>query len=300
MACSGPETSSNSGDFWKTGLPQQYNKLSEEKEKKAHELVSMAEDVLYSLNENTIAGYLSMKNYFKAGNYEKQNFRNDIRSLCLFESLQESNRDKTVEYKWTDSAQKSTRGLNKERGEELISCPIELSGTQTNFSSTTTQALENVTLSSSQLNYALKPLKEEDTRKSTIKKVAYLTRTLTPVTDISVTTSSETVVKLMKDHRHPGKSVEKSTLLVELVYLEGETVKRAKIRVLTRRNMTKKMTSRTTSLDFGRVVTALVIEMEDGTASVEQSTTYKGDLDTDSYTKVNGKTIIENGKPVAL
>ncbi|MCB0356920.1 MAG: hypothetical protein KDD40_07930, partial [Bdellovibrionales bacterium] len=135
IACNGPETSSSNGDFFNLGLPSTHNKLSDEDEKKAHDIVAMVEDSLASVNEQKYAEGLELKQYFKVGEYQPSDFRSEVRATCQLERKQESSRTagKAIEYRWSENSQKSTRHLEVSKGEELIPCPINLAVTESSL-----------------------------------------------------------------------------------------------------------------------------------------------------------------------
>ncbi|MCB0357376.1 MAG: hypothetical protein KDD40_10230, partial [Bdellovibrionales bacterium] len=137
-----------------------------------------------------------------------------------------------------------------------------------------------------------------DREKSTRDKYAYKKSSLSPITSVAVSVSSEGLEKPLRGYRSPGKTVASETRTYDVKYKEGGESKSAKLKVVYRVMATDSKKSESTNLRYGRKVTGLIVEMASGTATVEESVVFNGEMDNDTYTKVNGKMLFQNGKLV--
>ena len=162
-----------------------------------------------------------------------------------------------------------------------------------------THSKESLTSTSTNLSLKLNMLKQLDDMKSTNEKLAYVLKPLNPIVSLTVTEVHNSNERQLKDHRNPGKSVSDYSKLMKVSFLENEQVKNATIEVVTKSILTNRRASQGKDLTYGRTVGALKIVLDSGkVATVENGVTYNGDLDSENYTKVNGKLVFQNGKKI--
>ena len=300
-ACGGPDTSSGTAGFFDLGTPQTFNKLSEKDEKRASDVLVMVDEVFKSLgNEALYDGVGLTATGFKRGDYQPRSFRNEIRNNCLLLDNTEKKSNKTYTTWRVDDVNKSIQSLDKTRGEELIGCPVELSASISD-SSAKTNSRQDMTSFSRSVAIEINKHKEMDRELTTASKIVYKLRDLSPVTKVTASTSKNTTSRDYNypSFRRPGKKLESSSTVVHIVYKEDDKTRSANVYVDSRTMLSKKQVSNRNSHTYGRVLKTLKVVLDNGkVATIENSMTYNGDLDKESYTKVNGKLVLENGKKV--
>lgn len=300
-ACSQPQNSSGTADFWSVNPPESSFELSSYDVTSAQKLVRNISDALSSVQEADLKGDLGLASELPATLEADETSINLAQSLdqsCIFESSSEKNSSNTQiqTMRWAENKNKSIRNLKD--GEQLVPCPVtkvysEVRPNNSNYTSA------GELLSKSQINLSLKFtnfLKRENENGA----IVYKPIALTPILSLEVERTGESLIKNVSagDIRTIGKNTQRIDTIYKVTYTEGSETKYAEVVIKKRVLTNTKYTSDKTSSSTGRQLQVLWVKMDNKIVSVEDSTTLNGSLDSDTYTKVNGKSKRINGKPV--
>ncbi|MCB0356738.1 MAG: hypothetical protein KDD40_07005, partial [Bdellovibrionales bacterium] len=285
----------------------------------------------YQLNDN-------LNNDYKMGSSEIILVSDVFARLCLFEELQEKSRNnkKTVTKYWTESRNISDRFLAK--GEELISCPFEYNGSKEVIESSilnTGQFLYHSQVSAAMQIKSLKVKQdieigpepqrlvtlaegeecpeqqkspygdcenknyEQELKEHSEKpRFKYVSKEISPIKSLTSSGTVSIVGNDVEDQRTPGKREAKYDGVIKIVYTENGAEKKATIRQVLRRRVTRVKASESRIDDFGRELRVYFVESDAGTSIVEMDTHYNGRKDNSETIKQNGKLVSKDGKSI--